>query len=91
MNEMTLGTVRVDRIGRMVLPVAARKALGLQPDELMEASLDRESGVVTLRRADCHCMICDGRTDLKTYRGLTLCMNCLQHLEREGAARCEQR
>lgn len=27
MNEMTVGTVSVDRVGRMVLPVAARWAL----------------------------------------------------------------
>ncbi len=84
MNEMTVGTVCVDRLGRMVLPVKARKALGLQPAEPLEAKVDLESGIITLRRTDRHCMICEGSAGLKTYRGVTLCTRCLQRLEKEG-------
>lgn len=85
MNEMTVGTVCVDRVGRMVLPVQARRALGLRGDEPLEARVDLEAGVITLRRKDQHCLICEGATGLKTYRGVTLCTRCLQRLAKEGA------
>lgn len=89
MNEMTVGTVSVDRVGRMVLPVAARRALGLRGDEPLEARIDLEAGVITLRRKDQHCLICEGTAGLKTYRGVTLCTRCLRRLAKEGGEQCE--
>lgn len=66
------GTVRrVDRLGRIVLPIELRLQLGIDKTTLVEVYRDDSSIVLTKHKEGC--VICGDVDDLTVHRGKLIC------------------
>ena len=76
----TIGIVRkVDKLGRIVLPVELRKTLGIGDRDDLEIAVDGDT--VVLRKYNPACVFCDGVKEIGVFRGKNICMNCLRELQ----------
>ena len=64
---------KVDKLGRIVLPINYRKALGLQMDS--EVILGIDNGVITVRACGDSCRLCGSKHDVNKY--FSLCTECI--------------
>lgn len=72
----TSGVVRkVDRLGRVVLPIELRRTLGIVEGDDIEMYL--ANGTIALRKIETTCAFCDGEAELISYRGKNICKDCL--------------
>jgi transcriptional pleiotropic regulator of transition state genes len=69
---------KVDDLGRVVLPVGMRRALGIGEGEEVEVWLDGDR-VVVAKPAE-HCAFCGGQEELRGFRGRVVCWSCLAAL-----------
>ncbi|MFR7479564.1 MAG: AbrB/MazE/SpoVT family DNA-binding domain-containing protein [Acutalibacteraceae bacterium] len=75
---------RVDQLGRIVLPMEARKMLHIQEKDGLEILVDTEKGQIILQKVEDSCFLCRSTEDLKEVKdGLFLCRNCIRHLSQE--------
>lgn len=70
---------RVDKLGRIVLPIELRKAMDIGDRDTLE--IIAEGDTVFLKKAVSTCVFCDGTKDLGIFRNKHLCMNCLRELQ----------
>ena len=68
---------RVDKLGRIVLPMNYRKALGLEPDS--EVVLGIDDGVITVTPCGEGCKLCGSRDCVNEK--LFLCENCIAKIK----------
>ncbi len=72
----TSGVVKkVDRLGRVVLPIELRRSLGIEEGDAMELYL--ADGAIALRKIETTCAFCNGEEELISYRGKNICQECL--------------
>jgi transcriptional pleiotropic regulator of transition state genes len=69
---------KVDELGRVVLPVEMRRALGIGAGDEVDMSL--EDAAVVLRKVEARCTFCSGADDLKAFRGRQVCSSCSAEL-----------
>ena len=69
---------KVDELGRIVLPVEIRRALGLATGDELDISLDE--GTVVMRKVEARCTFCAGSDDLRAFRGRQVCASCAAEL-----------
>ena len=77
---------KVDDLGRVVIPAAIRRALGLEVGEEVEVSLEGER--VVIAKATDRCAFCGAGDELTHFRGKGVCWSCagaLRALDREHA------
>ena len=85
MNGMDVaGDVAVDSVGRMVVPIKARRALGIQGQTDLKAYIDMKGGAVVLKVAKRCCLACGSTENLKSYQNIVLCDRCLTELQKNG-------
>ena len=73
------GIVRkVDELGRIVLPVELRRALGIEDQDEMEIYLD--NGNIVLQKFAPSCTFCASTRDLVTFHGKNICRECIQRI-----------
>jgi len=72
----------IDGLGRIVVPIEFRRALGIGAHDLVEISLDADRIVVT--KVERTCVFCDSATDLRPYRDRLVCASCVATLSRSG-------
>lgn len=75
---------KVDDLGRIVIPAAVRKALGIGVGDELEVRLEGRS--VIMSRPEDRCAFCEAETGLVTFRGQAVCWSCtaaLRALDRE--------
>lgn len=70
---------RVDRLGRIVLPMELRKALDIGEKDELEIIADGEK--ITLQKCRSACIFCGRSKEIGIFRGKNLCMNCLRELQ----------
>ncbi|HEY8338879.1 MAG TPA: AbrB/MazE/SpoVT family DNA-binding domain-containing protein [Egibacteraceae bacterium] len=78
---------KVDDLGRVVIPSAIRKALGLAEGDEVEVSLDGDR--VVLERAQRRCVFCGADDETETFRDKAVCWSCMaaiRALDRERTA-----
>lgn len=76
----SIGIVRkVDKLGRIVLPVELRKTLGIEDKDDLEIAVDGDR--VVLRKYSPACIFCDGTKEVGIFRGKNICLNCLRELQ----------
>ncbi len=74
------GIVRkIDKLGRIVLPVELRKTLDIGDQDNIEIAVDGDS--VVLRKHNPACIFCNGLNEVGVFRGKNICMNCLRELQ----------
>ena len=72
-DTMDVVIKKVDKLGRIVLPMNYRKALGLDTDS--EVLLGIEDGVITVRACANACKLCGSKENVNKY--FSLCTNCI--------------
>jgi transcriptional pleiotropic regulator of transition state genes len=71
-------TRTIDRLGRVVVPVEFRRALGIGDHDLVEISLEADRIVMTkLERA---CTFCGSTANLREHRSKLVCASCVSQL-----------
>ena len=74
------GIVRkVDELGRIVLPIELRRTLDIAEKDSMEIYI--EGDAIILRKYQPACIFCDSAKDIVSYRGQTVCSDCIRMLE----------
>jgi AbrB family transcriptional regulator, transcriptional pleiotropic regulator of transition state genes len=73
------GIVRkIDELGRLVLPIEIRRTLGIEERDPMEIFVDGDH--IILRKYQRVCVFCGNSEAVGTYKGKTICKNCLTEL-----------
>ena len=76
------GIVRkVDKLGRVVLPIELRRTLEIEEHDSLEIAL--EGDCIILRKYQPTCIFCGAEEDLLTYRNKRVCRRCLQEMNKE--------
>ena len=76
----SIGIVRkVDKLGRIVLPIELRKTLDISDKDDIEISVDGDT--VVLRKYNPACIFCDSVKEIGVFRGKNVCLNCLRELQ----------
>ena len=76
-----LKTTRViDELGRVVLPVEVRTALGWREKTLLDVCYDTDTGEVSLKAHEDSCIYCGATKDLLTFENQSLCSACQQKI-----------
>ena len=70
-------TRKIDKLGRIVLPIDYRKALGLDIDS--EIALELDGATIKLNIAECRCKMCDARIENKST--LQICAKCIKKIK----------
>jgi AbrB family transcriptional regulator, transcriptional pleiotropic regulator of transition state genes len=65
---------KVDELGRIVLPVEMRRALGLAAGDEVDISLDDKA--IVMRKVEARCTFCGAAEDLRAFRGRQVCSSC---------------
>lgn len=82
MIQSTGITRKVDELGRVVLPIDVRHALGIEEKDALEILLDEENGRIILQRGCRACLKCRSAEHLKELKpGFYLCDACIQELK----------
>lgn len=76
----SIGIVRkVDKLGRIVLPVELRKTLDIGDKDDLEIAVDGDK--VVLRKYSPACIFCDSTKNIGVFREKNICLNCLRELK----------
>ncbi|MBR2896210.1 MAG: AbrB/MazE/SpoVT family DNA-binding domain-containing protein [Oscillospiraceae bacterium] len=70
---------KIDRLGRIVLPIEMRKTLDLGEKDDLEIFVDGEK--IILSKHSPTCVFCDSAKEIGIFRGKNICMNCLRELQ----------
>lgn len=74
------GIVRkVDKLGRIVLPVELRNTLDIAISDPIEIYVDGE--FILLKKYAPQCIFCGNAKDVESVRGKNICGNCLHELK----------
>ncbi|MBQ2945980.1 MAG: AbrB/MazE/SpoVT family DNA-binding domain-containing protein [Clostridia bacterium] len=74
------GIVRkVDELGRVVVPIEIRNALGIQSGDGLEIFVEGDK-VILVRAAD-KCSVCGGETGLIEFGNKFICIDCIQKIK----------
>ena len=65
---------KIDDLGRVVLPVAFRRALGIGVHDTLELTLT--DGAIVLRRREPRCVFCNSKKQTTEFRGQWVCGAC---------------
>lgn len=71
-------TRRLDKLGRITLPMELRRNLEIGNNDLLEIYVD--GGSVVLRKKECACMLCGQDRNILEFKSKLLCRNCLKDL-----------
>ncbi|MEG1621629.1 MAG: AbrB/MazE/SpoVT family DNA-binding domain-containing protein, partial [Oscillospiraceae bacterium] len=73
------GIVRkVDELGRIVLPIELRRTLDINIKDSLEIFVDGNQ--IVLKKFERSCIFCSNSDDLITYKGKTVCKDCIKDL-----------
>ena len=78
-------TRRIDELGRLVVPVAMRKRLGICDGDLLDVRLEHDRLVVA--KAQPTCALCDDTNDLEEHDRKSLCVRCIDSVVARHDAR----
>ena len=74
------GIVRkMDRLGRVVIPIELRKVLDINVDDPIEIFMDGET--IVLKKYSPACYFCDSADNLVTFGGRKICRSCISKLD----------
>lgn len=78
----SIGIVRkIDKLGRIVLPVELRKTLGIAESDDIEISVDGDK--IVLRKHEEVCIFCGSEEDVTDFHGKNVCEDCLNELRQK--------
>jgi len=70
------GIVRkVDKLGRVVIPIELRKTLGIDVKDALEIYVDEEK--IILKKYEPACIFCGNADNIKYFNGRAVCLDCI--------------
>lgn len=73
---------KADELGRVVLPIEIRRALGIEEKDGLEIFVDEEKRRIIFEKASRVCMKCQSTKNLKEIKhGFYLCESCINVLK----------
>ena len=69
---------RLDKLGRVVLPIELRRGLDWNEHDRVEIFLEDER--VVLQKYEPNCLFCSGTKNLKEFRGKPVCARCAEKI-----------
>lgn len=73
---------KVDELGRVVLPIETRKALGIEAKDGLEILMDVENGQIILQKTARMCIKCRSPENLNEIKpDYYLCTDCVEELK----------
>jgi AbrB family transcriptional regulator, transcriptional pleiotropic regulator of transition state genes len=69
---------KVDELGRVVLPVELRRALGIAAGDGVDFTLD--GGAIVVRKVETVCTFCGADEELRAFRERQVCSSCTSEL-----------
>ena len=72
-------TRQVDELGRFVLPIEIRRALGIEVKDALEIFTDE--GRIILQKYQPACLFCANADDIVFFEGKRICRACLEKLK----------
>ena len=72
-------TRQIDELGRFVLPVEIRRALGINLKDYLEIHVENDA--IVLRKFQPSCLFCGSSEDNVIYEGKRICRKCLEKLK----------
>jgi transcriptional pleiotropic regulator of transition state genes len=77
--KQTKLTKKIDDLGRIVIPVELRSALGIMHQDELEMHIDGGSIILTKKQKGC--VLCESTENLSEAKnGKYICIDCLDHL-----------
>lgn len=74
------GIVRkVDRLGRVVIPIELRRNLDIEEKDALEIFIDGEH--IVLKKYAPACIFCGQAKDVTTFKNKNICPSCLEEIE----------
>ncbi|MCL2739601.1 MAG: AbrB/MazE/SpoVT family DNA-binding domain-containing protein [Oscillospiraceae bacterium] len=73
-------TRRVDELGRIVLPMEIRRALGINEKDALDISMDKDA--IILKKHQKTCVFCGAEIAEHTYMEKVICKKCSQSLKK---------
>ena len=71
--------IRVDELGRIVIPIELRRTLDIAEKDALEIYVDGEQ--IILKKYEPACIFCGDARDVANYKGKNICKNCLNELK----------
>ena len=71
---------RIDKLGRIVVPVKVRRMFDLVENSPLELFVEDDK--IVLKRYFPQCVFCGCNDDLTEYKGQHICKNCLEELNK---------
>jgi len=75
---------KIDHLGRIVVPVELRRALGVQAGDALDATL--EGSTIQLRKIEASCVFCQTTEGLTEHRDKLVCATCRAELGKDSSA-----
>jgi len=74
------GVVRkLDKLGRLVLPIELRSTLNIDIKDGLEILIDQN--MIVLRKHSLNCFICGQSKSLVVFKEKRLCRDCIDHIK----------
>ncbi len=71
---------KVDELGRIVLPIELRNALGIAQKDPLEIFVEGSS--IILKKHEDNCIFCGATKQLLDYKGKLICNKCLDNINK---------
>ena len=78
--KTTVITIKIDELGRVVLPIELRKQFGIDVKDSLEIYVDGDR--IILRKKKDACIFCGKTKDLKEFKEQMVCENCIAELSK---------
>ena len=69
---------RLDKLGRVVLPIELRRGLDWNEHDRVEIFIEDDR--VVLQKYEPNCLFCGGTKNLKEFRGKQVCARCVEKI-----------
>ena len=69
---------RLDKLGRVVLPIELRRGLDWNEHDRVEIFIEDDR--VILQKYEPNCLFCGGTKNLKEFRGKQVCARCVEKM-----------
>lgn len=73
-------TRKIDKLGRIVLPIELRRTLDMAVNDPIEIYTERD--LIVLKKHETACVFCGSTTDVKVHKGKNICGKCFTELKK---------
>lgn len=72
--------IKVDELGRIVIPMELRRTLGIADKDAVEIFVDGEQ--IVMKKYNPSCIFCGEARNVISYKGKNICKDCLEEIKK---------